>query len=83
MGAWQHVTLYLKWSSGVSAGVVTIETADAVGYAGTWGAVIAVTQTGASREDTVQMEGPFNAVRARISTTVVGGTVTVTMVARP
>lgn len=77
-GLFNDLAFYIDWSAGVSAGVVTLETADAVGYAGTWSTILAVTQTGASRQDVVVApRAPYRAIRARISTNIVGGTVTV------
>lgn len=71
---------YVTWSAGVSAGAVTIETADTAGYAGTWASLGTVTTSAASKVDIFSYTGILAFVRARISTTVAGGTVTVKMI---
>ncbi len=73
--------VYVEGSSGVSAGVVTVETAIHEDYAGTWDSLGTVTVV-ASTVDSVQVEGVFGAIRARISTTVADGTVTVVYIAQ-
>jgi hypothetical protein len=75
-GQVREVAIYVTWSSGVTAGQVVIETADTEAYAGTW-APLATLSFGENKQDIVQMTGAFRAIRARISTDVVGGTVTV------
>jgi len=71
-------TVIIKGSSGVSAGGVQIETADAFDYMGTWGQIgggeIDVED---DEEIVINFEGIFKFIRVRISTNVVGGTVTV------
>lgn len=68
---------YVSWSAGVTAGAVTIETADDKDYQGTWAELGTVTAPPASRQDVLHFSGVLIAVRARISTAVTGGTVTV------
>lgn len=64
------------WSAGVSAGQVIVETADSPTYAGTWAPLD--TQNFAANAMAVGTRtGPLRFVRARVSTNVVGGTVTV------
>jgi len=75
--------IYVEWSAGVSAGAVAIETALTKDYSGTWAPLGGVTATGASRVDVFAYSGATAAVRARISTTVTGGTVTCTLVTNP
>lgn len=80
---------YVEWSAGVASGVVQIETASHAAYAGTWsqmagGSIANGTITFAGSAPNGQwfrIDGPILAVRARISTVVTGGTVTVTFVA--
>lgn len=67
--------VYIIWSAGASAGGVTVETADAVDYAGTWAPLIVVPWSAASKQDIVQVTGVQMYLRTRISTTVSGGTV--------
>lgn len=73
----QH-KIYIKGSAGVSAGAVQIEAASVNDYSGTWGQIgggpITVT---ADVENQIDFSGQYRFIRARISTTVVDGTVTV------
>lgn len=72
--------IYVIGSAGISAGVVTLETAADESYAGTWDSLGTVTAV-ASTVDSLQVEGVFGALRARISTNISGGTVQVVYVA--
>lgn len=77
----QEHTFYTEWGTGVSAGVVTIEEASDPAYAGTWANVATVTYSAGSPLSVVtRKSGAALAMRARISTAVAGGTVTVTYV---
>ncbi len=76
--AWTtYVTIYIIGSAGVSAGAIQLETADDVNYAGTWAAIGSPVTVVASAEVIAQATGVFKAIRARISTAIVGGTCTV------
>jgi hypothetical protein len=77
----REVSIYVIWSTGVTAGEVVIETADSEDYTGTWAGPLATISFEANKTDVVQITGALRAVRARISTTVVGGTVTVKLYA--
>ncbi|MBI4916883.1 MAG: hypothetical protein HY825_13630 [Acidobacteria bacterium] len=81
-GAINDNLVFVAWSAGCSAGVVTIETAETAAYAGTWAPLTTVSWSAASKTDVVQIIGPIGVIRARISTAVVGGTVTVTAYGR-
>lgn len=70
-------TFIIKGSAGISAGKVQCEAADDPTYSGTWAAVGAEQTLVASTELVVTAVGVFPFLRARISTDVVGGTVTV------
>jgi hypothetical protein len=75
-----HVTEYgfhVETSAGVSAGAVKIETASDPNYAGTWAVLSTVTLSAASTSQYVGITDAVRCIRARISTTVTGGTVTV------
>jgi hypothetical protein len=76
-GGWtRENTLYITGTASVSAGAIQPETADESTYAGTWaplGGEIAVS-TGTQ---IFQVTGAIRALRARISSNVAGGTVTV------
>jgi hypothetical protein len=69
--------IYIQWSAGTGAGGVTVETAHDPNYTGTWAPLATVAWAAASKEDVVQVTGIHAALRARISTTVTGGTVSV------
>lgn len=69
---------FVEWSSGTSAGVVTIEEASSDTYTDTWSTLATVTWAAASETEAVHLsESIWGALRVRVSTTVVGGTVTV------
>jgi len=71
----------VEWSAGTGAGVITLEEAGGnagAAYAGTWSSITTVTWAAASSQECVHLgSGAYGAIRARISTTVTGGTVTV------
>lgn len=74
-----HHTIIVKAASGVTAGAVTIETANEPDYAGTWAIVpmensVAnpLTVTGGA-DLMMEHEGRLNFIRARINTTISGG----------
>src|SRR3990172_6687260 len=69
--------IYIVWSAGTSAGAVTLETAHAAAYAGTWDALLTMAWSSASKVDIIQFSGCYKALRARISTDIVGGTLDV------
>jgi len=71
----RETAVYVIWSAGTSAGAVTIETADQDAFAGTWAPEQVVTWSAANKEDIYQITGVHRAVRTRISTAIVGGTV--------
>lgn len=71
-----YVTHTVEWSAGVSAGVVSIEAAPSADYAGTWSVLAVVVTSAGSSVDTVVLPGSYYAIRHRISTAVIGGTVT-------
>lgn len=64
-------------SAGVATGAVQVEEADDPAYAGTWAPIGGPVTVLASQIQTVRASGGFRAIRARISTNVTGGTVTV------
>lgn len=69
----------VTWGAGTSAGVITLEMSDDATYTGTWAPMAVVTWVSASTKIGVSVTGSLRYVRARISTTVVGGTVGVTV----
>jgi hypothetical protein len=77
----RELTIYIVGSAGVASGAVQLEEAHDPAYAGTWQAIGSPVTVVADSVKTVKTTGAFLAVRARISTTVVGGTVTVHIVA--
>ena len=80
-GACSNLTMYVTGSAGVSAGSVQLETAPDKDYAGTWSAVGAAVTPAATTTKAAQNVGTFAAVRARIATNIVGGTVSVKITA--
>ena len=77
----REMAFYIEWSTGVTAGVVEVETASHAAYTGTWDSVATTTYTsGAPKSEVVVSHGVGLAFRARISTAVANGTVTVTFV---
>jgi hypothetical protein len=72
--------VYVEFGAGTSAGVVMLETA--ANENGPWVLVPSGTFTWAAASTVLygRFDGPFYAVRARISTAIVGGTTTVTFV---
>lgn len=71
-----HHTIFIVGGAGVSAGAVTVESAHDPEYTGTWKTEIAAVTVVAGAVLTVKLVGAYVAIRARISTTVVDGTVT-------
>lgn len=60
----------VEWGAGTTAGVVAVETAPYAGYTGTWTPQTSFTWAAASSIDNWRGNGPFGAVRTRITTTV-------------
>lgn len=73
----RELKFFVTGSSGVSAGAVQVEEAPSATYAGTWAAIGSPVTVTADTTKSVAATGAFGAVRARISTTVTGGTVDV------
>lgn len=76
----RELRAYATFGAGTSAGVVTIEGAPVSDYSGTWASLGTLTWSAASKVEVLRIEGVHLAVRARISTAIVGGTVTVDIV---
>lgn len=76
-----EAAIYVVWGAGCSAGAVQIETADDIEYTGTWAPLgSAISWAAANKQDVLQVSGALGAIRARVSTTIVGGTVNVKIV---
>lgn len=76
-----HHTFYIAWGDSVSAGVVEIEAAPDADYGGTWVSVGTATYaSGSPMCQVIHANDAHLALRARISTAVSGGTVSVTYV---
>lgn len=73
--------IYIAWSAGVTAGAVAVESATDCAYTGTWANLTTVNWVSASRQDVFRTTGSFGAIRTRISTAIVGGTVTTSIIA--
>ncbi len=65
------------FGTGTSAGVITLETAPYAEYTGAWASLGTLTWSAADTVKYLRADGPVLAVRARISTAIVGGTVDV------
>lgn len=78
-----EIAAYISWGSGVTAGAVSVETANEAGYTGTWAVLATVTFSGtAPKQDVVQVTGAHGAIRTRVETAVANGTVTTWFVGR-
>lgn len=76
MGTIRESAVYVIWGTGVTSGVVEVETAHTENYAGTWASLATVTFAGtAPKEDIVQITGIHGALRTRISTVIANGSV--------
>lgn len=75
-------TIYIVGSAGVASGAVQVEEAHLAGYTGTWAAVGAPVTVAATTVKTVKASGVGFVYRARISTVLAGGTVSVLAMGR-
>lgn len=73
----REAAIVITWASGVTGGAVTVESSDDSTYTSTWAslAVVAFNTSAASvpKKDIVQITGVDTNIRARVSTTVSGG----------
>ncbi len=81
LGQTREHTVHVEYSSSTVSGVVTIEIASEKSYTGTWDALTTVPWAAGNRSHSFRFTGAIGAMRARISTVVVGGTVTATFYA--
>src|SRR3989304_2209693 len=79
-GHYTESAFYVRFGAGTSAGVVVIETAVEDDDTGTWANLATVTWSAVSKNHHVAITGVFRALRARISTAIVDGTVDVTAI---
>src|SRR5438477_12958898 len=70
----RQIEVSITFGAGTSAGAVTVESATP-GYGGTWASESVVNWAAASRTHKVIITGGRQAIQARISTAIVGGTV--------
>ena len=77
-GRYVEASFFVSFSAGTSAGQVVIESAPFRNYAGTWVIEGTVNWAAASKAHRVSLNLLSGAMRARISTEITGGTVTVT-----
>lgn len=76
-GVCQKAVVYCSWSSAsIDGGVVEIETAPAINAAN-WATVGTFVFDGNDLTEFITIDSPFVVIRARISTTVINGTVLV------
>lgn len=72
----RQAAVYIVWGAGTSAGAVQVESAHLDTFAGTWAPIgTAVAWSAANKEDIVQLSGIHGALATRISTAIVGGSV--------
>ena len=76
-----HVTMYVVGSAGIASGAVQLEGAHDKDYAGTWAAIGSPVTAVASAVVKVVAVEAHKALRARISTEIGSGTVTVYILA--
>lgn len=77
----REVAIYAEWATGVTSGVVQIETALTEDYGGTWAPLYTLTFSGtAPKADIIQITGVHRYLRSRISTVVANGTVTTQLI---
>lgn len=77
------ITMLIVFGPGTSAGAVQLEESHDINYNGTWSAIGApVAWAAASSVKVARSVGAGMAYRARISTTIVGGTVDVYLIGR-
>jgi hypothetical protein len=75
---YEKVQWLIVGNGAVSAGAVIIESANDLNYSGTWNQVVApVTVTANAEQGSTIDAPPGGFLRARVTTTIVGGTVTV------
>jgi hypothetical protein len=72
-----ELTFYIVGSVGVASGAVQIEEAHITGYTGTWAPVGTATTVAATTVKTIKATGVGNVYRARVSTVMAGGSVSV------
>ena len=73
----QNHAIGVQWGAGATQGVVVIEAGPYKGYTGTWVNLTTFNWAAANTFDLWRGQGPFDALRARITTTVDGAGVTV------
>lgn len=78
----QELAFFVVFSSGVSAGAVKIEESHDKNFTGVWALVGAEVTFAADAVKTVKASGVSQAFRARISTGIVGGTVSIWVLGR-
>lgn len=76
-GQARELSFYVLGNGSVSAGEVTIEEAHESAYGGTWAPIGSPMTVSANAVQVRRLRGACRAVRARITTAIVGGTVTV------
>jgi hypothetical protein len=79
-GYCRESAVYVVWGAGTTAGAVTIESSYLDTYTYTWAPLAVIPWSAAASQDIVQITGVHVNLRTRISTTVVGGTVSTWLV---
>lgn len=73
--------IYVEFSAGSGAGTVLIETASDPSYSGTWAVLATVNWAAASKSHYTALTNSVRVLRARISSAVTSGTVSVRIIA--
>jgi hypothetical protein len=79
-GVANAVGVYISWGTGTSAGTIKLETASDIHYPGTWVVLATVSWSVATSQDVIHVIGALGAMRVRVSSTIVGGTVSADVV---
>jgi hypothetical protein len=79
-GHYTESAFYIRFNAGVTAGAVVIETAADSTDTGTWANLTTVNWSAADKTHHVAVTGVFRALRARISSAILTGTVDVVAV---
>lgn len=79
-GVADEVSVYVSWDHTSSAGVITVETAPDINYAGTWKSLGTITWAAIDSVGLLTVTGALAALRARVTTVVTAGTAAIDFV---
>lgn len=72
-GLCREHSVYVEWGTGVTAGVVVLESAAYSEYTGTWATIQTFTWAAAGKQEQWRGTGAFGALRLRTTTDIAGG----------